>query len=312
MRIFGPIPSRRLGQSLGINNIPPKVCTYSCVYCQMGRTKKMQHERAEFYNPETLFEEAREKIENLKKAGESIDFITFVSDGEPTLDINLGKEIELLKSFGVKIAIITNASLLWMEDVRLDLIDADLVSIKIDSVEEKIWRQIDRPHGYLNIQKILEGIQEFAKVFKGTLATETMLVDGINDNESSIEKTAEFISKLKPTKPYILVPTRPPGEDWVRQPKKVTIEKACQIFRDKITSPVICMADDEENKFFVDKNIAEDLLSITSVHPMKEEVIKQLLNEKNSDWSLVQNMIDNNLLEEMVFQGLKFYKRKTK
>ena len=312
MKVFGPIPSRRLGQSLGINNIPPKVCTYSCAYCQMGRTKKMQHERVEFYTPEALFEETREKIQQIKKSGESIDFITFVSDGEPTLDINLGKEIKLLKSFGIKIAIITNASLLWMEDVRQDLIDADLVSIKIDSIEEEVWRKIDRPHGHLNIAKITEGIQEFIKVFKGTLVTETMLVDGINDNPSSIEKTAEFISKLKPTKVYILVPTRPPGEAWVRQPKKVTLEKACQIFRDKITSPVLCMADDEENKFYLDKNIAEDLLSITSVHPMKEDVIRQLLNDKNHEWSIVQNMIDDNLLEEVVFEGVKYYKRKTK
>ncbi len=97
MKVFGPIPSRRLGQSLGINNIPPKTCSYSCVYCQVGRTSRMLTERREFYKPEEILSEVAERIINIRKANETIDYITFVPDGEPTLDLNLGEMIEMLK-----------------------------------------------------------------------------------------------------------------------------------------------------------------------------------------------------------------------
>ena len=110
MKSFGPIPSRRLGKSLGINNIPPKICTYSCAYCQQGFSSRMQIERQAFYDPLEIFNEVKERIELLKEKGEEIDYLSFVPDGEPTLDINLGKEIGLLKALGIKIAVITNAS----------------------------------------------------------------------------------------------------------------------------------------------------------------------------------------------------------
>jgi wyosine [tRNA(Phe)-imidazoG37] synthetase (radical SAM superfamily) len=110
MIAFGPVPSRRLGHSLGINNIPPKICTYSCVYCQVGRTINMQVKRKSFYKPEEVIHEVVKKIREAKNIGEPVDYLTFVPDGEPTLDVNLGNEIELLKTLGIKIAVITNSS----------------------------------------------------------------------------------------------------------------------------------------------------------------------------------------------------------
>ena len=112
MIAFGPVPSRRLGRSLGINNIPAKVCSYSCIYCQLGRTIKISVERRAFYNPEKVFENVRRKVEEAKIRGEKIDYLTFVPDGEPTLDLNLGVEMELLKGMGIPIAVLTNSSLL--------------------------------------------------------------------------------------------------------------------------------------------------------------------------------------------------------
>jgi wyosine [tRNA(Phe)-imidazoG37] synthetase (radical SAM superfamily) len=183
--IFGPIPSRRLGRSLGVNNIPPKVCSYSCVYCQVGATDSMTIKRKVFFSPDEIYNEVSEKIRQIEKAGEKIDYITFVPDGEPTLDINLGNIIERLKSFGIRIAVITNSSLIWEKEVRNDLMKADWVSVKIDSVYDNIWRKINKPHGLLELQKIISGIKEFAFSFKGLLVTETMLVKGINDNKES-------------------------------------------------------------------------------------------------------------------------------
>ncbi|MEJ2097833.1 MAG: radical SAM protein, partial [Deltaproteobacteria bacterium] len=118
MIAFGPVPSRRLGRSLGINNIPPKVCSYSCVYCQVGKTRRMKVDRSPFYDPQEIYRDVKKKIAKAQKKGESVDYLTFVPDGEPTLDVNLGNEIELLKSLGPKIGVITNGSLAWRKDVR--------------------------------------------------------------------------------------------------------------------------------------------------------------------------------------------------
>ncbi len=117
---FGPAPSRRLGRSLGINNIPPKVRTYSCGYCQLGRTLKMQVERQPFYEPEQILEAVQAKVACALSTGERIDYLTFVPDGEPTLDLNLGRTIELLRPLGIPIAVITSATLLWREDIRAE------------------------------------------------------------------------------------------------------------------------------------------------------------------------------------------------
>jgi wyosine [tRNA(Phe)-imidazoG37] synthetase (radical SAM superfamily) len=134
MITFGPVPSRRLGRSLGINNIPPKICTYSCIYCQLGKTLKMKIEPQVFYSPTEIFREVEDKVKKSKEKGELIDYLTFVPDGEPTLDINLGQEIKLIKPLGIKIAVITNSSLIDKKIVRENLMKADLISFKIDSV----------------------------------------------------------------------------------------------------------------------------------------------------------------------------------
>ncbi len=178
MIAFGPVPSRRLGRSLGINNIPPKICTYSCVYCQVGKTLRMQVERGPFYEPEEIFKSVKNKVKSARKKGESIDYLTFVSDGEPTLDSNLGHEIDQLKTLGIKIAVITNGSLINRDDVRADLLKADWVSLKFDSIWKTDWRKINRPHAELELELILEGMLDFSKIFSGELVTETMLIHG--------------------------------------------------------------------------------------------------------------------------------------
>ncbi len=117
---------------MGINNIPPKLCTYSCVYCQLGRTRRMEVRRAPFYEPREILQETAEKIAKTREIGLNIDYLTFVADGEPTLDINLGREIEMFQPLGIKVAVITNGSLISLEDVREDLAKADWVSLKVD------------------------------------------------------------------------------------------------------------------------------------------------------------------------------------
>ena len=137
--VFGPVPSRRLGRSMGVNNIPPKICSYSCIYCQLGRTNNFSIDRKRFYGPEKIFEAVSNKVNSSEEKDEKIDHITFVPDGEPTLDLDLGRSIELISDLGINIAVITNSSLMNNRAVRGDLKKADLVSLKIDTVDQHIW-----------------------------------------------------------------------------------------------------------------------------------------------------------------------------
>lgn len=308
MYTFGPIPSRRLGRSLGINNIPPKICTYACVYCQLGRTIKMQIDRQKFFEPKDIYKSVKNKIDNARERLEVIDYLTFVPDGEPTLDINLGKEIILLKSFGIKIAVITNSSLIWDENVREDLMNADWISVKVDSTDEEIWRKVDRPHGKLDFDKISVGLQEFAKEYKGELVTETMLVYGINDSNKSLSATAEFISSLKPSTSYISIPTRPPAADWVSTPSSITLNKAYQIFQSSLTN-IELITGYEGNTFAFSGDLENDILSITSVHPMRKDAVEQFVIKSNSDWSEIQKLIEKKQLLEIEYQNNTFYLR---
>lgn len=308
MVAYGPVPSRRLGRSLGINNIPPKICSYSCVYCQLGRTQKMQVDRTAYYEPQKILTAVRDKVQKVKQRGESIDYLTFVSDGEPTLDINLGHAIERLKPLGIKIAVITNASLIWREDVRRDLLKADWVSLKMDSTTGKLWRRVNRPRETLSLQAILDGALEFAKHYRGKLATETMLVRGVNDTDASIRNVAAFLARLKPATIYLAIPTKPPAERWVHAPGEKGINRAYQILSKQVDS-VEYLIGYEGNAFAFTGNVEEDLLSITAVHPMRKEAVSDFLVRAGVDWRIIDNMVADGKLIETKFEGHTFYIR---
>ncbi len=306
--VFGPVPSRRLGQSLGVNNIPPKICSYSCVYCQIGKTKNFSIERKQFYKVEEIEEKVEKTIEELKKRGEKIDYITFVPDGEPTLDINLGIEIEKIKKFGIKIAVITNSSLIWRDDVREELMKADWVSCKVDAVSSNVWKKVNRPFRELNLDKIKEGIKTFSKKYKGEFVTETMLVKGINDGKDEIEKISNFLKEVKPDTCYISIPTRPPAEKWVEVPSSENINMAYQIFKNNNLNIEILTGIGGYNFGFTGK-VENDILSTTSVHPMTEEQIKKLLEKSKEKWEVVDNLIKEGYLKEVEFDGRKYFLR---
>jgi wyosine [tRNA(Phe)-imidazoG37] synthetase (radical SAM superfamily) len=309
MIAFGPVPSRRLGHSLGINNIPPKICTYACVYCQLGRTIRMQVERRPFCEPEEILQDVRGKIEKAREAGEPIDYLTFVPDGEPTLDINLGREIESLRPFGIKIAVITNSSLVWREDVREALMKADWVSLKVDAVREDIWWRIDRPHGTLRLPSIQGGMRKFAKAYTGHLATETMLVEGVNDSRGHLGEIANFLARLQPGVAYVAVPTRPPAEKWVQRPQEEVINRAYQILSQGV-GQVEYLIGYEGNAFAFTGDVEQDLLSITAVHPMRGDAVDEFLARAGANWSTIHRLIAQKQLIEMEYEGRKFYMRK--
>ena len=309
MIVFGPVPSRRLGRSLGVNHIPPKTCTYTCAYCQLGRTPYMPVERETFYDPERIVREVQIKIEQAREAGEAVDYVTFVPDGEPTLDLNLGREIALLKPLGVPIAVISNASLIWREDVRAELAQADWVSLKVDAVREAEWRRVDRPRGSLALSPILDGIRAFARIYRGTLVTETMLVRGINDAPEVVAALADFLGEVHPATAYLSIPIRPPAEPWVSPPSEETITRVYQQVQSCV-SHVETLLGYEGNAFAATGDAAQDLLSITAVHPMRRDAVEAFLARTGADWAVVRRLIDQDALIETAYQEHIFYTRR--
>jgi len=181
--------------------------------------------------------------------------------------------------------------------------------MKIDAVTEKIWRMVNRPYRTLKLDKILQGILEFSRIFKGELTTETMLIDNINDTSEEIQKIADFIAKLKPKKSYIAIPIRPPAEKWVKPATESIINMAYQIFIDKSIRTEYLIGY-EGDAFASTGNIEDDLLSITSVHPMREEAVKKILQNAGANWKTIEKLKKEDKLVETKFKEHKFYIRK--
>ncbi len=307
--VFGPIPSRRLGRSLGINNIPLKYCSYSCMYCQIGKTSQLTSQRQSFYDPVEIIEKVRERISRTNVMEAQIDHIALAPDGEPTLDKNLGKIIELLKSTGIDVAVITNGSLLWQEEVHKELLNADLVSIKIDALSEDTWKRINRPGKELQFDKILQGIKNFARAYQGKLVTETMLIKNVNDSEENIVETAKFIADISPEIAYLSVPTRPTSDKRAEPSDENVINRSFNIFKDNVRK-VEYLLGYEGNEYTFTGNARKDILSITAVHPMRKEAVKEFLSNANTNWDLVNSMVKNGELVETSYEGNSFFVRK--
>jgi wyosine [tRNA(Phe)-imidazoG37] synthetase (radical SAM superfamily) len=308
---FGPVPSRRLGRSIGINNIPPKICTYSCVYCQVGRTTDLTVRRRRFYEPEELYRAVEERVEEVRAAGDRVDYLTFVPDGEPTLDVNLGRHIQRVKELGIPVAVITNASLIWDEGVRRDLMHADWVSLKLDAVAQSVWRRVNRPHHSLSLSEIMDGALTVAEDYSGKLVSETMLVAGINDGEAAVTEVAEFLERLRPAVAYLAVPTRPPAESWVQAPDELVVNRAYQLLRERGRAAEY-LTGYEGNAFTERGSLEENLLSITAVHPMREDAVRGLVERTGRDWETVEQLVADGKLVEAPYGAHTYYVRKLK
>jgi len=306
--VFGPVPSRRLGRSIGVNNIPPKSCDYSCIYCQLGRTPHMSTDRKEFYPVSWIEEAVCDKLSQIVTSGDAADYLTFVSDGEPTLDINIGNEIRAISGKGLPVAVITNASLLWQKEVREDLMAADLVSVKVDAAYPAVWRRIDRPCKDLSLEKIFDGIRTFANDFEGKLITETMLVRGVNDDAAHLQEVAEFISGLGADTSYISIPIRPPAESRALPPDEHAVARAYSIFSKQL-SDVEYLIGYEGDSFSSTGDTLADICAITSVHPMKREAVGRLLENAGLGWDSLDTLIENGTLVTTSYRGDTFYVR---
>jgi len=308
--VFGPVPSRRLGRSLGVNNIPPpKKCSYSCIYCQIGRTWELTIERRSFHDPWSVAEAVSLKI---SEVGGQVDYVTFVPDGEPTLDENLGEEARRVKAVVEKpLAILTNSSLIFRDDVRSDLMAFDLVSLKMDAASKDVWRRINRPHPSLSLDGILRGARKFAGEFSGELITETMLIENVNDDPAEIEAIADLVAELEPRKAYLAIPTRPPAENWAKPASEETIVKAYEIFKERLGSGrVELLIGYEGSGFDLGENPVENILAIASVHPIMIDYAYQALSRFREDpEKIISELVQSGLLKLVKYRGMSFLVR---
>lgn len=306
---FGPVPSRRLGRSLGINNIPPKICSYSCLYCQVGPTIDRAIEPRAFYRPERIAAEVSAQVEEVRARGESIDYLTFVPDGEPTLDAGLAESIHSLRPLGIQIAVICNGSLLSRSDVRQALAAADWVSVKVDAAIEPAWRRLNRPHPDLGFPEMQDGIGRFATEFEGDLVSETMLIDGINDSEESVVAVGQFLDHVGIRTAYLAIPTRPTPFPAITAPDEATVNRAYQLLSQHVPR-VEYLVGYEGDAFASSGDPRADLLAITAVHPMRASAVEDLLERAGATWKVVDELIEEDDLAETTYQDQRYYLRR--
>ncbi len=283
--IFGPVPSRRLGRSLGIDLVPFKTCTYDCIYCQLGRTTDKTVERKEYICVEKTLEELRNITGSI-----DADYITLSGSGEPTLNSGISKLIAGIKKISpIPIAILTNSSLLSEKKIRDEIKEADLVVPSLDAGDERTFREINRPHGSLKFETMVEGLIQFGREFSGRLWLEIMFVDGINSSLAEAKKLIPFIEKVNPDRIQLNTPIRPPAEKSVRQVpvekleeiRKILGPKAELIVRYEKMYKGIHSAENEILSMLKRRPCSlHDLASVTGLH--RNEIIKYItaLKEK--------------------------------
>ena len=290
MYVFGPVPSRRLGRSLGVSPIPPKTCSYSCVYCQLGRTTRLQSKRESFYAKEEILEEVLRALDR-----STPDFVTFTGDGEPTLCRDLGWLIRSVRSScDVPIAVITNGSLMFRKDVRQDLEKADLVMPSLDAGDPSTFFEINRPHGCIDLNRVVEGLVEFNHGFTGRLWLEVMLVKGLNDSRKSLTAVKELADAIKPDKVDLLTPIRPPAESWVEPPDRRKLLEAKRIFGD-----LIPFGESESGPIDIEgyPDARKAIYETSSRHPLRLDQAMEIESGFNSPGTLKKMLARGDLVE---------------
>ncbi|MBW1917552.1 MAG: radical SAM protein [Deltaproteobacteria bacterium] len=210
--IFGPVPSRRLGLSLGVDLVPLKTCTFDCIYCELGRTVHKTMERREYHPAAVIIQELQSYF---KQAEILPDYVTLAGSGEPTLNVGLGEIIKAVKRITrVPVAVLTNGSLFFLPEVREDLLQADLVLPSLDSASPGIYRAINRPVAGLELEQIIAGQEAFRKAFQGQIWLEILLLRGINDDQAELEKLRHVIARLRPERVQLNTAVRPVVEDY--------------------------------------------------------------------------------------------------
>ncbi len=290
MYTYGPVPSRRLGRSLGVSLIPAKTCSYSCVYCQLGRTSRVRTMRESFFPKEDILAEITAAVEKDRP-----EVITFVGDGEPTLSKDLGWLADRCKAaWEIPVAVITNGSLIFLREVRESLNRVDIVLPSLDAASEQTFRKINRPHHDITLAKVVDGLMRFRSEFAGQIWLEVMLVKGLNDTDESLSALGATIARIRPDRIYIVVPIRPPAEKWVEPPSPATILKAQHILGGAESIASLENGDFGLSEF---SNAEQAIQEIGSRHPLRHEQALRIEAAFDAGGTVAQLLAEGALVE---------------
>jgi wyosine [tRNA(Phe)-imidazoG37] synthetase (radical SAM superfamily) len=268
--LFGPVPSRRLGRSLGVDLIPPKTCTYDCIYCEVGPTTCRSQERFS-YQTEAIIEEM---AKYLKNQGARPDVITLAGSGEPTLNLGLGRIIREIKAMSpISVAVLTNGALLYDPEVRRELAAADIVLPSLDAAREETYRTINRPLPELSLDSLLDGLMSFRREYRGQIWLEVMLLKGLNDTEAELTLLRRALEKIAPDKIQLNTAVRPVVDDAARPLDQAEMEAAAAT----LGGPVEVIASFSRADIAGSPRQDDDLVEMLSRRPMTAPDLAQAL-----------------------------------
>ncbi len=304
--IYGPVPSRRLGFSLGVDLVPFKICSYNCIYCQIGKTQQTTIERKPYIPAEQILSQLYSRLQ------EDIhpDFITLAGSGEPTLNSEISDIIKGIKSFtDVPVAVLTNGSLLMNEDVRTDICGADVVLPSLDACDENVFFKINRPHPDVSFEKMVDGLIAFRKVYAGEIWLEIFIAEGINADESMIRKFKQWIDRMSPDKIHLNTAVRPTAESYVYSVPEEKLAYLCALLGPK--AEVIAPFKKKSKNESVPADIRDKILSMLDRRPCTLEDISSGLGcRQNEIIKYVESMIAENNIEALHIHGEIFYQKK--
>ncbi len=300
--LYGPVPSRRLGYSLGVDLLPFKTCSLNCVYCQLGHTPKTVIRRGRFYPEKQILQE----IEEFLKSGARVDVITFSGSGEPTLNRSLGRLIRKIKKItDIPVAVLTNSTLLSRPEVRKELAAADIVVPSLDAATQGVFKRINRPHPALRVEKIIDGLIRFRRQFKGQLWLEILLVKGINDSPSHQKKLKEAVEKINPDRIHLNTVVRPPAEKSARPLTPEEMARAKEFFGEK-AEVVASFRKKEQEK--APEDIARAIMAIVRRRPVNLEDLEHSLGLTREELSLhLRKLIEQKLIKTVKHLGQDYF-----
>lgn len=260
--VYGPVPSRRLGLSLGVDIVPLKTCTFNCVYCQLGETRRSAVRRGRYFSETDILAQVRQVVER----NPQINHITFSGSGEPTLNSAIGALIRKIKAMtDIPVAVLTNGSLLNRRPVRRALAAADIVIPSLDAARNSSFRRINRPHPPRKIETVIRGLEAFRREFKGLVWLEVMLVKGINDSPADIQALKKAIARINPDRVQLNTVVRPPAEKWASPLSR----RALEVIRKELGSKAEVVAEFRRRRRLpAGQDLRESILAMAERRPV--------------------------------------------
>jgi len=303
--VFGPVPSRRLGRSLGIDPIPLKTCNWNCVYCQLGRTRPLTNSIQPYHPIDLILNEVANVLD--AEACSEFDWISIVGSGEPTLHSQVGELIGGLKALtDMPVAVITNGALLFLPEVRSRLLAAQAVLPSLDAGSPQLYKHLNRPYPELSFERVLSGLIQFRREYDGRFWLEVMLIDGLNDTDEALYHLAGAVKQIQPDIVHLSLPTRPPAEEWVQPSTPESLARAAEILGEHAL-----VVSDQNGIFELDcqLDLVEAIAAILQRHPMTERQLEETIAQRPGTdvEECLQRLLSSGLVQVVERHGQRYW-----